>query len=202
MNKRKLHWDRIYQYKSPEQVSWTQAIPQTSLKLIDALNLSKDAHIIDVGGGDSNLVDFLLANGYQNLTVLDISNLALERARKRLGKIASRVNWVVSDINDFIPEDTYDLWHDRAVFHFLTTPQQISNYVNTAAGAVAHYLVVGTFSDKGPGRCSGLPVKRYSKIDLQHTLAPNFRKIRCLSENHRTPFKTVQHFTFCSFEKV
>ncbi|SEM61713.1 Methyltransferase domain-containing protein [Chitinophaga rupis] len=202
MDERKKHWEQVYQTKSPGQVSWTQAVPQTSLDFIKDTAVSKNARIIDIGGGDSKLVDFLISEGYEQLTVLDISEKALERAKSRLGKDASKVNWIVSDIVEFKPKETYDLWHDRATFHFLTTPAQISAYLELAGKSVRQYLIVGTFSNGGPEKCSGLPIRQYSEAALQQTLAKDFQKIKCITEDHVTPFDTVQNFTFCSFKKA
>lgn len=202
MSVRKQHWEQVYETKSPEQVSWTQVVPQTSLNFINKFNLPKSAAIIDIGGGDSLLVDFLLEEGFTDITVLDISEQSLERAKARIGEKADLVKWIVCDITEFKPERHYALWHDRATFHFLTTPGQIDTYVQIAAGAVDQYLIIATFSDNGPEKCSGLQIKQYSETDLQQTLAVNFRKIECLTEDHVTPFNTVQNFTFCSFEKV
>lgn len=198
----KAHWEQVYQTKGEKQVSWTQTIPQTSLNFINSFKLPKDASIIDVGGGNSNLVDFLIQEGYQNITVLDISETALMKVKLRLGTKADNVKWIVSDIKEFQPEESYELWHDRAAFHFLTTPQQISDYMEIAGSAVKKYLVVGTFSENGPEKCSGLPVKQYSETELQQALSKNFQKIECIKEDHITPFNTVQNFLFCSFEKV
>src|ERR1041385_3623138 len=144
---RQTHWENVYEKKQPDEVSWTQEKPATSLKLIYELQLRKDAGIIDVGGGDSKLVDYLLDEGYQDITVLDISAKALEKAKNRLQSKAERVNWIVSDVLDFQPEGTYDLWHDRAAFHFLTSPQEIKKYVDIVERAVSRFLVIGTFSD-------------------------------------------------------
>ena len=202
MDERKKHWEQVYQTKSPEQVSWTQAVPQTSLDFIKDAAVSKKARIIDVGGGDSKLIDFLISEGYEQLTVLDISEKALERAKIRLGKNASKVNWIVSDIVEFKPEEAYDLWHDRATFHFLTTPAQISAYLELAGKSVKQYLIIGTFSNEGPEKCSGLPVRQYSEAALQQALAKDFQKIKCITEDHVTPFDTMQSFTFCSFKKA
>ncbi|MEC7262838.1 MAG: class I SAM-dependent methyltransferase, partial [Bacteroidota bacterium] len=126
---KKEHWQTVYNTKSPNEVSWTQKRPNTSLDFIHLFGLDKDAKIIDVGGGDSNLVDFLLDQGYSDITVLDISAKALEKAQSRLGSRANKVNWVVSDITEFQPSANYDLWHDRAAFHFLTDPEQIKTYL-------------------------------------------------------------------------
>src|SRR5688572_25228302 len=157
------HWNLIYQTKQPDEVSWTQEIPQASLDLIHSFNLSKTAAIIDVGGGDSKLVDYLLKEGFENISVLDISEVALEKAKERLGAKAEKVNWIVADITEFQPKQTYDLWHDRATFHFLTSEEQISKYLEIARKAIkpGGFLVVGTFSTEGPEKCSGLEIKQY-----------------------------------------
>ena len=201
MENRKLHWEHIYQTKQPNEVSWTQDIPKTSLEFIHGFKCAKDAAIIDIGGGDSNLVDNLLAEGFENITVLDISGKAIERAKARLGEKADKVKWVVSDINDFVPTEKYAVWHDRAAFHFLTSKEEIDNYVAKALNAVSRFLVIGTFSDTGPKKCSGIEIKQYSEEELEKQLANGFKKVRCVNENHVTPFNTAQNFTFCSFER-
>jgi SAM-dependent methyltransferase len=195
------HWDTVYKTKNPDQVSWTQEVPKTSLDFIHSFNLSKTAKIIDIGGGDSNLVDYLLHEGFENITVLDISAQALDRAKKRLGDSATKINWVVSDITEFQPDTTFDVWHDRATFHFLTTGKQIAKYINTARNAVTGFLTIGTFSNNGPEKCSGFPVKQYSEEKLAAELQNGFDKIRCFTEDHTTPFNTKQNFLFCSFKK-
>ena len=202
MSDKKSHWETVYTTKQPHEVSWTQAVPQTSLDFIRSFNLPKSAKIIDVGGGDSRLVDFLLDEGYSNITVLDISEAALDKAKQRLGDKAQSIKWVVSDITEFSPEETYDVWHDRATFHFLTTPGQISSYLAIAGHAVGGYITIGTFSDNGPKKCSGLDIKQYSEAQLQDQLSKNFSKIRCVTEDHTTPFNTTQNFLFCSFKKT
>jgi len=204
MPERKAHWEKVYDTKQPHEVSWTQDIPETSLQLISGFHLPETAKIIDVGGGDSRLVDFLLDRGFYNITVLDISEKALQRAQQRLGERAQRVKWVVSDITGFQPEEAYDVWHDRAAFHFLTTPGQIAGYISVADKAVAGngYMVIGTFSEQGPQQCSGLEVRRYAEPELEAQLSPRFSKIRCITEDHVTPFNTKQHFLFCSFRKM
>ncbi|GAB2960578.1 class I SAM-dependent methyltransferase [Hymenobacter coalescens] len=191
----------MYATKTPEQVSWTQSVPQTSLDFIHSFHLPRTARIIDVGGGDSRLVDFLLAEGYENLTVLDISPIALDKARQRLGSRAERVNWVISDITEFKPDITFDLWHDRAAFHFLTTEAQIARYLTTVRQAVTGFLTIGTFSEQGPAKCNGLPIRQYSEDSLNAELHHGFEKIRCLTEDHITPFATTQNFLFCSFRR-
>ena len=198
---RKKHWETVYETKQPNEVSWTQENPKTSLDFIRATNLSKTAKIIDIGGGDSKLVDFLLEAGYENLTVLDISEKALERAKKRLGKKAEKINWIISDITEFQPETTYDIWHDRATFHFLTTAEQVEKYVQIVEKQVISFLIIGTFSEKGPKKCSGLDIKQYSENELENQFSNRFKKLKCITEDHVTPFETTQNFTFCVFEK-
>lgn len=197
---KKQHWETVFDTKQPNEVSWTQDIPQTSLDFIHSFNLPKSASIIDIGGGDSKLVDFLLDEGFENVTVLDISEKALERAKQRLGDKANRVKWIVSDVTEFNPDTHYDVWHDRAAFHFLTTPDQVEKYLSAARKGVKGYLAIGTFSENGPKKCSGLDIKQYSEETLQAQLLKGFTKIRCITEDHVTPFNTVQNFLFCSFK--
>lgn len=196
---RKNHWETVYETKNPDQVSWTQETPQTSLDFINSFGLDKSAKIIDIGGGDSNLVDHLLAEGYENISVLDISSKALERAKKRLGEKADKVNWIVSDITEFEPEISFDVWHDRATFHFLTSEAQISKYIDTAKKSINDYLIIGTFSENGPEKCSGLTIQQYSEDSLTSKFQKGFKKINCINEVHTTPFDTTQNFLFCSF---
>lgn len=200
-NNRKEHWETVYETKQPNEVSWTQENPKTSLDFIRDTNLDKSAKIIDIGGGDSKLVDFLLEEGYQNITVLDISANALERAKKRLGKKAEKVNWIVSDITEFNPDNTFDIWHDRATFHFLTSPEQIKTYIETAKKSVTGFMTIGTFSENGPKKCSGLEIKQYTETELEHQLSDGFKKLKCITEDHITPFETKQNFLFCSFKR-
>lgn len=197
----KQHWEQVYKTKQPNEVSWTQELPHTSLELIHSFNLPKTASIIDVGGGDSKLVDFLLSDGFEDITVLDISENALNRAKQRLGEKSNKVKWIVSDVIQFIPPQKYDLWHDRATFHFLTTSGQIERYISTAREFVSGYLIIGTFSKNGPSKCSGLPVQQYNEEELKNTFSNDFMKIRCKNENHITPFDTSQNFIFCSFKR-
>lgn len=200
-NSSKGHWEQVYETKTPEQVSWTQEVPQTSLDLIHSFNLQKSARIIDVGGGDSKLVDCLLEEGFEHITVLDISEKALERAQKRLGAKAASVTWIVSDITAFEPVETYDVWHDRAAFHFLTSPEQVEKYVDIARKSVNGYLAIGTFSENGPKKCSGLDIRQYTEKSLSTLLQNDFEKLSCITEDHTTPFDTTQNFLFCSFRK-
>ncbi|WP_375559327.1 class I SAM-dependent methyltransferase [Bernardetia sp. OM2101] len=204
MTSKKQHWETVYETKTPQEVSWTQAKPQTSLDFIAAFNLEKDAKIIDIGGGESLLVDFLLEDGFTDITVLDISSIALEKAKKRVEERfptkAKFVTWIVSDITAFEPKTTFDLWHDRATFHFLTEPNHIAKYIQTVEKCVTKSLVIATFSKEGAKKCSGLEVSQYDAESLTAQFN-GFNKISCLQEDHITPFDTKQNFLFCGFEK-
>lgn len=201
MESRKEHWEKVYQTKQRNEVSWTQELPKTSLDFVHSFNLPKSASIIDVGGGDSKLVDYLLEEGFENISVLDISETAIERAKQRLGEKAKKVNWIACDVTEFEPTTVYDCWHDRATFHFLLNADEIDDYLETARKAVKGYMVIGTFSDKGPKRCSMLDVHQYSEEELQQELQKGFEKIKCVTEDHETPFHTKQNFLFCSFKR-
>ncbi len=196
----KDHWENVYETKSPDEVSWTQKIPQTSLKLIEEVEKNKTAKIIDIGGGDSNLIDFLLEKGYENISVLDISAKALEKAKERLGAKSENVDWIATDITAFKPNQTYDIWHDRAAFHFLTT-EDIHQYVEIVKNAVTGTLIIGTFSVNGPQKCSGLPIVQYDEDRLKEIFSQEFELIQSFTEDHITPFDTVQNFIFCQFKK-
>jgi len=198
---KKKHWETVYETKNPNEVSWTQEVPKTSLDFISSLGLGKQAKIIDIGGGDSKLVDYLLDQGYENISVLDISTKALEKAKNRLGNKAEKVNWIVSDITDFEPNTQYDIWHDRAAFHFLTTTEQIEKYLTIARMSVTGYITIGTFSENGPTKCSGLEIKQYSEETLIAEFNKSFEKIRCIKEDHTTPFGTKQNFLICGFKR-
>lgn len=197
----KSHWEHVYETKQPDQLSWTQLVPETSLAFIEALQLSKEAKIIDIGGGDSRLVDELLVRGYKNVTVLDISANALKKAQVRLGSDSGRANWIVQDVTAFEPDTLFDLWHDRATFHFLTGDEQVARYLNTVQKSVAGYLTIGTFSNNGPARCSGLAIRQYSEVSLEQQFSKSFDKMHCVTEDHITPFHTRQNFVFCSFKR-
>lgn len=202
--KRKSHWEKIYQTKKPGEFSWFQESPRVSLDFLNRFHLPKTARIIDIGGGDSLLVDHLLDQGYQDITVLDISETALQRARERLGARAAQVRWIVADVADFRPDQGYDCWHDRATFHFLTEDPEINRYIQAARSALrpGGYLVLGTFSEQGPEKCSGITIKRYSESGMSERLRQFFRKIRCIRVEHLTPINVVQSFIFCSFRKL
>jgi hypothetical protein len=201
METRKEHWENVYSTKQPHEVSWTEQFPKTSLNFIRSFNLPKTASIIDIGGGDSKLVDYLLDEGYQNISVLDVSEKALIRAKQRLGDKAAKVNWIVSDVTEFNPATTYDLWHDRAAFHFLIKQEEIKSYLDIAKQSVKSFMIIGTFSDKGPKKCSALDVHQYREDELQDQLGDDFKKVKCITEDHTTPFNTTQNFLFCSFKR-
>lgn len=201
MVSRKEHWEKVYSSKQPHEVSWTQELPKTSLNFLHSFNLPRKASIIDIGGGDSKLVDYLLDEGFENISVLDISEKAIEKAKLRLGERAAKVNWIVSDVTEFHPIISYDCWHDRATFHFLTNTEDVNTYISTARLAVNGYMVIGTFSDKGPKTCSMLDVHQYTEEELQEQLQDGFQKINCVTEDHVTPFNTKQNFLFCSFKR-
>ena len=199
----KNHWEKIYAHKTPDEMSWTQEKPEFSLKLIEKLQLSKQAKILDVGGGNSNLVDHLLALGYENISVLDISSAALEQSKKRLGEKAKKVNWIISDISEFHPKEKYDLWHDRAAFHFFTNEMDIETYVTIANKALCNngYMLIGGFSEDGPDMCSGIPVIKYSEKTLSEVFDTHFKKLECVTVKHQTPSEKIQNFIFCSYKK-
>jgi ubiquinone/menaquinone biosynthesis C-methylase UbiE len=197
----KKHWETVYETKNPDQVSWTQEKPETSLEFIHSFGLKKTAKIIDIGGGDSTLVDYLLDAGFENISVLDISAKALEKAKNRLGEKANKVQWIASDITEFKPNTTFDVWHDRATFHFLTSPDQIKKYMSIARKSVKGFLTIGTFSENGPKKCSGLEIKQYNEGQLASELKNGFAKIKCVTGDHLTPFNTTQNFLFCSFKR-
>jgi SAM-dependent methyltransferase len=201
MQSKKSHWEKVYETKSPQQVSWTQVKPTTSIELILQCGLDKNASIIDIGAGDSNLVDYLLEEGYTNITVLDISSKAIERAKTRLGDNASKVNWIVSDIINYKPTVTYDIWHDRAAFHFLTSTDDIKTYANLTDSCVNDFLVLGTFSEDGPLKCSGLDITQYNEEKITQSFSNSFVLKSSRREDHTTPFETKQNFLFSLLQK-
>ncbi len=201
---RKKHWETIYQTKELKDVSWFQPRPETSLSLLKQFTLPTAAKIIDIGGGDSFLVDNLLDLGYQDITVLDISAAALDKAKQRLGDRADCVKWIVADAATFSPTEKYDFWHDRAAFHFLTKEQEIESYLDIVQKSIqpTGILVIGTFSELGPKKCSGIEIKQYSEKTMTDRLTKFFEKIKCITVDHKTPFDTIQNFIFCSFRKL
>ncbi len=202
--KRKEHWENVFKTKSLNEVSWYEVVPETSLSFFKESNISKSAKIIDIGGGDSFLVDNLLKLGYKDITVLDISEAALDRAKQRLKDQSKKVKWIVADVADFLPPEHYDFWHDRAAFHFLTDEQSIKNYVETVQKHLNKNgnLVIGTFSENGPKKCSGLEIKQYSETTMTDQFETHFEKIKCIKIDHKTPFDTNQNFVFCWFKKI
>jgi SAM-dependent methyltransferase len=193
------YWDRVYSSKGEQAVSWYQRHALSSLELIRRAALGEDAAIIDVGGGAATLVDDLLAEGYTDLTVLDVSAVALAKARRRLGRLATRVKWIEADITRCeLGEKAYDLWHDRAVFHFLTEARERAAYVASLRRAVKQggYVIIAGFGERGPTRCSGLPVMRYDATALHQQLGRSFQLIEQLSEQHHTPDGKEQHFVY------
>ncbi len=196
----KAHWDTVYATKHPESVSWFRPHLERSLAFLDAARLDRTAAVIDVGGGASTLVDDLLERGYSNLTVLDLSEAALEAARIRLGGRAAGVRWICADVTDAaLPRAAYDFWHDRAVFHFLRAPEARSRYVETVRRSLkpGGHIVVATFGPHGPEKCSGLEVLRFSPEELHAEFGPDFAKISDTTEMHRTPWGTEQEFVYC-----
>jgi len=200
---RQLYWEHIYQSKALSEVGWYQQIPVTSLELVRQFHIPVTSKIIDVGGGDSYLVDHLLKLGFRDITVLDISETAIARAKARLGKNADLVKWIVADAADFHPTEKYDFWHDRAAFHFLTTDAEVEKYIDTAQHNInpGGIMVIGTFSEKGPAKCSGLDIRQYSEDSMNSLLKRYFEKIKCFPVDHRTPANVIQHYIFCSFRK-
>jgi 2-polyprenyl-3-methyl-5-hydroxy-6-metoxy-1,4-benzoquinol methylase len=196
----KAHWERVYKTRRPEQVSWYRPHLETSLRLIEDAAPSRDARIIDVGGGESTLVDDLLARGYGRVSVLDISSIALETAKARLGAQADRATWLCGDATTFaFDHRCYDVWHDRAVFHFLTEPDARAAYVRQVAHAVkpGGHVIVATFGPEGPTRCSGLNVVRYNADALHAEFGASFELVQHYTELHRTPAGSIQQFMYC-----
>lgn len=192
------HWERVYETRSAESVSWFQRTPEVSLRLVDAAGLAPDAAIIDVGGGASTLVDGLAAAGYQDLTVLDISTTALRISRSRLGQPLGQIEWIESDVLGFEPRRAYDLWHDRALFHFMTGERQQQAYRDVMRRSLAPQAqaIIATFAMDGPERCSGLPVRRYDAERLCATLGDDFGLVAEERESHLTPGGEMQQFHY------
>jgi SAM-dependent methyltransferase len=194
------HWENVYTTKAPKAVSWYRPHLERSLEIVERIASDRSASIVDVGGGESTLVDDLLARGYQNVTVLDVSPTAVDVTKGRLGRAANSVQWVVGDITSVeLPSSAYDVWHDRAVFHFLTAMEQRVAYVRQVARAVkpGGYVLVSTFGPEGPTKCSGLEVVRYDAESLHAEFGVRFRLQQSLKELHETPFGTAQQFLYC-----
>ena len=200
----KDHWEKIYSTKEIDGVSWYQEIPITSLNIIKALKLNLNASIIDIGAGKSFLADTLLNLGYNDITILDISGNALNEVARRVEKENHKIKCIESNVTDLSSDQKYDVWHDRAVFHFITNNKEREKYLDLLNSSLNKdgCLIIGTFSEDGPLKCSGLEVQRYSVKDLRELLKPNFKFIDGFKEIHNTPFNTTQSFTFCTFKKI
>jgi ubiquinone/menaquinone biosynthesis C-methylase UbiE len=201
----KDHWEKVYSTKATDAVSWFQQHADLSLDLIKATGIDNTAAIIDVGGGASTLVDDLLASGFTDLSVLDLSAAALTAARKRLDTHASAVQWIEADITKAdLPANRFDVWHDRAVFHFLVTPEDRAAYVQAVLHSVkpGGHVIVATFAENGPSQCSGLPVMRYRADELHAEFGESFLLSDHQEETHHTPFGTMQQFLYCYCRKV
>lgn len=200
---RETHWNRVFTTKADTDVSWHQAVPEASLRLVRACGIDPAAPVIDVGGGTSALVDHLLRSGHGDVTVLDVSAAALDRVRARLGADARRVRWIVADVTAFQPDRAYALWHDRAAFHFLTEPGDQAAYARAVAAAVAPggWVVLATFAPHGPARCSGLEVRRHDAASLGAVLGPGFALVDEEVVDHTTPSGAVQPFTCARFRR-
>jgi 2-polyprenyl-3-methyl-5-hydroxy-6-metoxy-1,4-benzoquinol methylase len=203
MEQNKNHWETVFSIKTEKEVSWYQEYPKTSIDFVKNSNIAFDSKIIDVGGGDSYFIDGLIELGYSNLYLLDISENAIERIKTRLGENVLKVTFIVSDILDFKPKVKFDFWYDRACFHFLTTEKQINTYSKIVSNAISDdgNLVIGTFSENGPIKCSGLEISQYSEQKLVTIFKNNFDLVSSKTEDHLTPFNTIQNFIFCSFNK-
>ncbi len=198
---RKSHWDKVYRNRDETEVSWFQNRPDVSLRLIDAASLDPDARIVDVGGGTSRLVDCLLDRGYRRLGVLDVSPFALELAQARLGPLANQVEWFATELTEFRSPHTWDLWHDRAVLHFLTAEGERDAYREVLLRSLAPsaQVVISTFGPQGPQKCSGLDVRRYDAAMLGKTLGDEFELLEEELKEHVTPGGSAQQFLFCRF---
>ncbi|HXH74704.1 MAG TPA: class I SAM-dependent methyltransferase [Bacteriovoracaceae bacterium] len=198
------YWDEIYKKKDESQQSWFEEIPEKSLEMIDELNLPQRASIVNIGGGESRLVDSLLERGFSNITLLDISKESLEKSKVRLGPKIVPIKFIVSDVTRLKTNEKYDLWHDRATFHFLTTLDDVDNYLKVAYESLNEdgYLIVSTFSKTGPESCSGLTISKYSQEELKLVFSKYFKNTRCFETTHTTPWGTSQDFVYCGFKKI
>ena len=201
---RKAHWETVYTTKAENQVSWFQENPAPSFELIDLARPTLESAIVDIGGGASRLVDGLVARGFNHVTVLDISKAALDAAKARLGERASQVQWIVADVTAWSPTQTFDVWHDRAAFHFLIDAADRSAYVKLMRQALKPdgHIIIGTFAIDGPEKCSGLPINRYDADSLAKELGEGFGLIDNRQHDHSTPWNSAQRFQFCMFRRV
>jgi 2-polyprenyl-3-methyl-5-hydroxy-6-metoxy-1,4-benzoquinol methylase len=201
---RQAHWENVYRTKGEGDVSWFQERPEISLDMIGATGVSADASIVDIGAGASRLVDALLDAGFTAVTVLDVSQKALATSQARLGVRSVKVSWVAADVTTWEPARSYDVWHDRAAFHFLTDPKDRAAYAERVGRAVrpGGHVIIGTFALDGPERCSGLPVVRYDAAALGSILGPSFAPIESLNDAHKTPAGAIQRFQFSRFRRA
>jgi cyclopropane fatty-acyl-phospholipid synthase-like methyltransferase len=201
---RQAHWQEVYKQKGEYQVSWFQDRPAISLQLIEATGVKPSSAIIDIGGGASRLVDALIEKRYRNVTVLDLSESAVSIAKVRLGDAAAMASWIIADVTEWEPQRRYDLWHDRAAFHFLTEASDRAAYTDRLRSALlpGGQAIIGTFASDGPERCSGLPVVRYDAAQLSTTLGSSFVLLDMRSDDHKTPWGAIQHFQFSVFRRV
>jgi SAM-dependent methyltransferase len=201
---RQAHWENVYTTKNEKEVSWFEESPTISLDLIRATKVNLDAPIIDIGGGASRLVDALIDNGFEAITVLDLSKKALASAKARLGAHGAKVRWIVDDVTTWEPSETYDVWHDRAAFHFLTEPNDRAAYAERVSRAVRRggHVIIGTFAPDGPERCSGLQVVRHDAVSLSEMLGSAFEQIESRRHDHQTPMGATQRFQFSRFRRI
>lgn len=201
---RRAHWQNVYQTKGEREVSWFQESPAISLELIRATDVADDASTVDIGGGTSRLVDALLMEGFTAITVLDISERALTTAKARLGTAGENVRWIAADVTAWEPPQTYDVWHDRAAFHFLTDAKDRDAYAERVLRAVrpGGHVIIGTFALDGPERCSGLPVVRHDPSSIGKVFGPAFTLVEERRHAHHTPMGTIQHFQFSRFQRA
>ena len=200
----KNHWENIYQNKNEDEVSWFQKTPNTSIEIINSIKIKKESKIIDVGSGRSRLFKNLIELGYNNLTYLDISESAAKKSKIFLGEQSKNIEWIVEDVLNFEPKQNFDVWHDRAVFHFLTDQNQIKKYVDLVSRNISNngYLIIGAFSEQGPLKCSGLEVSRYSESLIKTTFIESFTLLNSFKIDHSTPFNTTQNFLFSVLKKI
>lgn len=201
---RQAHWQNVYQTKDEKAVSWFQERPDISLDLIHATGVDAGASIIDIGGGASRLVDALVGEGFKTVSVLDLSEKALATSKARLGAEGAQVQWIVADITQWQPSQTYDVWHDRAALHFLIDPKDRAAYVERVLKAVriGGHVIIGTFAPDGPERCSGLPVVRHDAAMLGELLGPSFALTETRRHDHQTPSGAIQKFQFSRFQRI
>jgi SAM-dependent methyltransferase len=201
---RKMHWESVYDELASDALGWFQSVPRESLELLEELDPDRSAAILDVGGGDSRLVDCLLDREFRDVTILDLSARALERSRARLDERSQGVTWIEADVTRFRPDREYDIWHDRAVFHFLTKPEARAGYRRALLEALPSggSLIIATFAANGPRSCSGLPVRRYSPESLAAELGEELELVDARAVVHATPSGGRQNFVFCRFRRL